>query len=604
MANPNIWAPGQALNANSSIRFESFTATTDQILFELNDFQYALGTGSIMVFVSGIAQRPGIDFYETSVSSFTLSTPVAAGTIVLAMGMVEVSAILNQTTVITDLYIAVGGETLLQVSNFSYEIGGHHLHVFRNGLHQEVGYDYTETSETSITLSVAAEADDRFIFVSNLFVVDSDLLAYKGELASYDGADKIGYKSSFLGSITTTVKEFLDRFIFLNNGNTTHSDGLNSISGSSRLFLGNNTPSTDDSALLIGRGLSGSYFSGAHAIRDETTYSASGTGLFAYASYDSIPRLGGTVNYNHLHSFQARPEFNGNETLGQIAGLTVQFNNIGVGIIDNAYGYRYSNAQGPGQINFQAALWCDPLSGAAANYCLYSPDLNTPSYHGGVWQTGSAILAAGQLNGQATNAVGTPESFSASGGLLTYYLGSGVGALRSYTNNVGGGGGHLQFMTSSSVNAYLTTNAFFPGNDNLFDLGAPSKRFSTVYAGTGTINTSDIREKEQIRILTEQEKAVAIRLKTLIRAFKFKDAVKEKGDSARIHFGVMAQEVREVFISEGLSADNYALFCYDEWEEQPEIRNENQEIIQQYRAAGNRYGVRYEELLAFIISVI
>lgn len=94
MANPNIWAPGEAVNADSSVRFQAFIATAGQTLFTIpnNAFQYTVGTSSLMVFVSGIAQRPGIDFTETSSTSFTLSTPVSAGTIVLAQAMVGVSS--------------------------------------------------------------------------------------------------------------------------------------------------------------------------------------------------------------------------------------------------------------------------------------------------------------------------------------------------------------------------------------------------------------------------------------------------------------------------------------------------------------------------------
>jgi len=155
------------------------------------------------------------------------------------------------------------------------------------------------------------------------------------------------------------------------------------------------------------------------------------------------------------------------------------------------------------------------------------------------------------------------------------------------------------FLSSSTFQVYSAPR---PATDNAISLGTASLRWSTVYAGTGTINTSDEKEKQQIRSLSEAEKSVATQLKGLIKAFKFNDAVAQKGDSARIHFGVMAQEVKSAFESKGLVAENYALLCYDEWEEEIEIKDEDGNVIQPYRAAGNRYGVRYDELLAFIIS--
>jgi len=166
--------------------------------------------------------------------------------------------------------------------------------------------------------------------------------------------------------------------------------------------------------------------------------------------------------------------------------------------------------------------------------------------------------------------------------------------------------------TSSAGNGVLTITAGagtrFEGviqstQDNLHANGTPANRWSVVYAATATISTSDFREKQQVRDLLEAEKATARRLKTLVKAFKFNDAVQAKGDSARIHFGVIAQDVKDAFEAEGLVAENYAMLCYDEWDEIPEKRDDSGLVIQPYIPAGNRYGVRYEELLAFIIAV-
>jgi len=133
-------------------------------------------------------------------------------------------------------------------------------------------------------------------------------------------------------------------------------------------------------------------------------------------------------------------------------------------------------------------------------------------------------------------------------------------------------------------------NRFYPSADNTAYLGDPARRWNVVYAGTGTINTSDNRMKQQVRPLSEAERAVAMRLKGLVRAFRFNDAVAEKGDAARIHIGVIAQDVNSAFAAEGLDADQYGLFCRDTFD-QDGVKVE-------------QLGVRYEELLAFIISAI
>lgn len=204
-------------------------------------------------------------------------------------------------------------------------------------------------------------------------------------------ASSVSYLSSFAGSIITTVKNFLDRIISLNNGNPAHTDGVNTITGSPRWFIGNNAPSTDDSALLIGRGLTGSYSSGAHAVRDETTYASSGSGLHAYASFDAIPTLTGSVAYNHLHAFQARPAYSGSGPMDQLAGFTFQANHTGAGTITSVRGFRISDTQGAGPIANQYGLWFDGLTrGTSGNFAIFSASTSLPSYHGGKWQMGTA----------------------------------------------------------------------------------------------------------------------------------------------------------------------------------------------------------------------
>ena len=147
-------------------------------------------------------------------------------------------------------------------------------------------------------------------------------------------------------------------------------------------------------------------------------------------------------------------------------------------------------------------------------------------------------------------------------------------------------------------------NAFYPFTDNVTALGYSSNRWTVVYATTGTINTSDAREKQQGRSLSDLEKAVAVKIKSSLKAFKWNDAVDKKGDKARWHFGVYAQDIAEAFRSEGLNPDDYGMFCYDEWKEQPEIKDEDGNITSNFIPAGNRYGVRYEELLCFVIGAI
>ena len=155
-------------------------------------------------------------------------------------------------------------------------------------------------------------------------------------------------------------------------------------------------------------------------------------------------------------------------------------------------------------------------------------------------------------------------------------------------------GQQVNDTTWKTIALFDTNGDFKPSADNTYSLGTAANRWSVVYAATGAINTSDERSKQDVRDINELERQVAVAIKGLIKAFRFKDAVEKKGDNARIHFGVMAQQVAEAFRIVGLNPDRYAMFCYDEWEDD-EVTGVK---------AGNRYGIRYDELLAFVICAL
>lgn len=171
-----------------------------------------------------------------------------------------------------------------------------------------------------------------------------------------------------------------------------------------------------------------------------------------------------------------------------------------------------------------------------------------------------------------------------------------------------------ELVVSSSNDATTWTDrvkltsawAWAPAADNTQSLGTSSLKWSVVYAGTGTINTSDANEKQQIAALTATEQNVAQRLKGLIHTFKFNDAVVAKGDDARIHVGVIAQDVADAFIQEGLDPTRYGIFCKDTYYTLAGVPvvTEGDEPIPDGAIQVERLGIRYEELLAFIIAAL
>lgn len=159
------------------------------------------------------------------------------------------------------------------------------------------------------------------------------------------------------------------------------------------------------------------------------------------------------------------------------------------------------------------------------------------------------------------------------------------------------------------------------GTDNAQSLGTASKRWSTVYAGTGTINTSDAREKTLIAALTPSEVAAASDLSKMVGTYQFIESIESKGDAARHHIGLTVQDAIAVMESHGLNPFRYGFICHDAWTEitveHPAIEavedelDEDGNVIRPGRPAveawtevvqeaGDRYAFRYDQLSLFI----
>jgi hypothetical protein len=251
------------------------------------------------------------------------------------------------------------------------------------------------------------------------------------------------------------------------------------------------------------------------------------------------------------------------------------------------------------QISGSGGLYVSGSSGLSVNGPISGSSgltLSSGISAGATIQTPGVIIGSNGLQTNATVSFSNVANFS-------------IG----YSNQAGWttGTGLFSFFFSGSEGYRWEGQGYRPMTDNNKFLGAGGQRWSQLYAGTSTISTSDENEKTDIRPLTDKEIAVAKTLKPLVCAYRWKDAVASKSDSARIHVGVIAQRVEEAFASEGLDARHYGMFCEDEIEEwiEPKVEGEpgtpETKIIEPGRmvkTGRTRLGVRYEEILAFIIG--
>lgn len=225
--------------------------------------------------------------------------------------------------------------------------------------------------------------------------------------------------------------------------------------------------------------------------------------------------------------------------------------------------------------------------------------------------------------------------------------GPGIGA----TLNGDGIAGELSFYSYNGTNARVQqwvvqgNGVMRPATDNLVNLGSASFRMAQLFAGNGTINTSDEREKTWRSALSEAEILVGRQIaEEELGIFQWNDALAEKGeDRARLHFGARAQRVFALFEAAGLDWRRYAWCCHDQWDAiiQPEMAEVPiqrtrkvpvptslvdpvtgnpvmAEIDEPYvavemhptgrlitvREAGDRYGIRYDQLTLWLLAVL
>lgn len=210
--------------------------------------------------------------------------------------------------------------------------------------------------------------------------------------------------------------------------------------------------------------------------------------------------------------------------------------------------------------------------------------------------------------------------------------------------SIGSQGGLYVYMGSTSgtdTHTAWANGSFKPSTatgtnlDNVMDCGNVSARWDDIYATNGTIQTSDRNEKEAIASLTPTEMLVAARLSSSFKNFKWKDSVAKKGlEAARMHSGIIAQDVQDAFAAEGLDASDYAMFISSTWwetqtdvpavEAVAEVVDEEGNVVTEAVEAKEAYtrtdtydtleeapegatertrlGVRYPELLAFVAA--
>lgn len=189
----------------------------------------------------------------------------------------------------------------------------------------------------------------------------------------------------------------------------------------------------------------------------------------------------------------------------------------------------------------------------------------------GVYLTVSGMLdnkyrlqLLGQYNGSNWLAYrtrnGDEQSWNPWHKVLTDNINATISAQHGYSGSalpqIYGNGSVLQlsWANNSGVGVVLGSGAFRDAGDGNINLGASNHRFATVFAKTGSINTSDRNEKNTIAdIDPEQAEKLIMGLKP--STFKFND-----GTSGRTHWGIISQDIEELLPQIGMTDMDFAGF--------------------------------------------
>ena len=171
-----------------------FTAGTTTTL----TLSAAPGTlANTQVYFDGVYQEKSEYSLAATVITFDNPIPIGVGAVEVVYG--KAADVLAPST--REVQIADGVATAYTLSN-SYEPGNGTLHVYINGVRQEVGYGYAETNDSTVTFDSAPANGDRLLFLVNPYAPQTTA-----------DANNVTYTHPASGAVATNVGARLSQTI-------------------------------------------------------------------------------------------------------------------------------------------------------------------------------------------------------------------------------------------------------------------------------------------------------------------------------------------------------------------------------------------------------
>lgn len=136
------------------------------------------------------------------------------------------------------------------------------------------------------------------------------------------------------------------------------------------------------------------------------------------------------------------------------------------------------------------------------------------------------------------------------------------------------------------INGYI-----IPETNDLYDLGASTRKWDDIYATNGTIQTSDVRDKKDVNYNIDMYGALFDKLKPV--SYKFIN-----GKVGRKHLGLIAQDLRDSLSELGIDPIDFAGYI-------KALKAESREKpVEDLTEDDYIYGIRYSELHALQVQQI
>ena len=186
-----------------------------------------------------------------------------------------------------------------------------------------------------------------------------------------------------------------------------------------------------------------------------------------------------------------------------------------------------------------------------------------------------------------------------------FVFGSDFALNNDATFRIGSTAGFYSLFRDDGV-IWNNSDRFIPLNNMIMNLGGGGNAWKDLWLQNSPTVVSDIRQKTQIQNIDDDLLNAWENVSP--KTFKMVSAVEKKGEQARFHTGYIAQDIQKACTDNNIDATRYGLFCFDSWDEQPEVTEDVEvekdgvkttetHIVQEKRAKGDSYSLRYEEAL-------